>query len=309
MSLQSRIASELLLSPQFVSLITRSASKRYKQYTIAKKSGGLRTIFHPSRELKALQRWLLGNVIQHWPVHSAAFAYRAHRGIKDNASVHKDNAYLLKLDFDTFFPSIRSDDLQLYLESGPSEALQWNDQDRKTFLSLVCRNGQLTIGAPTSPALSNAVCFVLDSRLAAWSSEHGITYTRYADDITLSCNRPGVLKDAPQFVESTLRNLAIPSGLRLNQKKTRNLSRRHRRMVTGIILTSTGEVSLGRGLKRKLRSLIYRHEMLSIPERSSLAGFLSYAVSIEPDLLNRLVLKFGPEIIDRVKLSPRASES
>jgi RNA-directed DNA polymerase len=301
MSLQSRIASELFLSPQFVSLVTRSASKRYKSYLIPKRTGGYRTIFHPARDLKALQRWLNVNVIATWTVHNAAAAYRLERSIRDNADLHKNSDFLLKLDFDSFFPSISAHDLRSYLESGPADQLQWNDHDIWTFLSIVCRNDQLTIGAPTSPMLSNVVCHELDCRLTAWSNERGVTYTRYADDITFSCNAPDLLKNAPKMVEDMLKDLPIPRNLRLNKLKPRNLSRKHRRVVTGIVLTPTGELSIGRHVKRKLRSLIHSYGDLSFEQRLALAGLLSYAVSIEPDLLNRLVLKFGPDLIQHAK--------
>jgi RNA-directed DNA polymerase len=304
MSLQSRMANELFLSTQYVSLLTRTASKRYKSYNIPKRRGGFRTIFHPSRELKALQRWLVFNVIAEWPVHPAASAYRQHRSIKDNAGIHRHNAFLLKLDFDSFFPSITADDIHRYLELGPAAELQWTGRDISTFLNIVCRNDQLIIGAPTSPSLSNALCFELDRRVAAWAAERGIAYSRYADDIALSCNQPDVLRTALAFVEDTLQLLPTPRRLRMNHAKTRHLSRKHRRVVTGIVLTPAGDLSLGRHRKRMLRSLIHSYQALSVEEKRSLAGLLSYAISIEPDLVNRLVIKFGAELVKKARTPP-----
>jgi RNA-directed DNA polymerase len=300
-SLQSQIAADLFLSAQYVSVVTRTASRRYKEYTISKRSGGLRTIFHPSRELKALQRWLLAKVISQWSVHNSASAYREGRGVKDNAAAHRSQPFILKLDFDTFFPSISVSDVKSFLEAGPAAAMQWGPRDIWTFNSLVCRNGQLTIGAPTSPALSNVLCFELDSRLSSWAAERDITYTRYADDITFSCGTPGRLKDAELFVEGTLKALQIPRGLNLNRAKTRHLSRKNRRVVTGLVLTPEGQLSLGRKIKRRLRSLIHSYGKLSATERRSLAGLLSYAIGIEPDLLNRLIIKFGPAVVEQAR--------
>lgn len=304
MSLQTRIANELFLSTQYISAITRSASKRYKEYEVPKRNGGWRTIYHPARELKALQRWLLTNVISGWPVHHSALAYRPNTSVKHNADLHRGNAFILKLDFDTFFPSISLHDVRAYVQAAPAEKLGWNKKDVNTFLSLVCRKGQLTIGAPTSPALSNAVCWELDNRLSAWAQERGAKYSRYSDDITLSSNVANVLSDAPEAVENILRNLPTPAALRLNNKKTRHLSRKHRRIITGIVLTPTSELSIGRAKKRKLRSLIHSYESLDDNGKKSLAGLLSYAVSIEPDLMNRLVIKYGPDLIERAARFP-----
>src|SRR5687768_18266936 len=105
MSLIGHIAHELLLTPSFVGAVARSASHRYKTYEIDKRGGGTRSIHHPSRELKALQRWLLKNVIADWPVHESATAYRPSSSIKANVSKHLKNKFLLKVDFENFFPS------------------------------------------------------------------------------------------------------------------------------------------------------------------------------------------------------------
>lgn len=92
----SQMAEALGLSITFVANLTKTASYEYKSYAIAKRDGGYRTICHPSRRLKALQRWLLLNVIDRLPVHNAAYAYRHGRSVFDNARVHASSRYLLR---------------------------------------------------------------------------------------------------------------------------------------------------------------------------------------------------------------------
>jgi RNA-directed DNA polymerase len=41
-------------------------------------------------------------------------------------------------------------------------------------------------GSPTSPTLTNILCTKLDRRLTGLANRFGVTYTRYADDITFS---------------------------------------------------------------------------------------------------------------------------
>lgn len=301
MSLIGHMASELLLTPEFIGAVSRSASRRYKSYQIDKRDGGKRLIHHPSRELKALQRWMLSTVISSWPIHEAATAYHPNGSIKKNISPHLKNRYLLKLDFQDFFPSITAADLRTLLGAGVSDQLGWTEPDIKVFLSIVCRNEQLTIGAPTSPALSNAVCFEFDTKLAQWATKHGASYTRYADDISLSCNTPNVLKDGVSAVDEIIKGLEAPKGLVLNTKKTRNLSKKNRRVVTGLIITDEATVSIGRETKRKIRALIHKFEELSETERQSLAGLLAHAFDVEPDLLNRLTIKYGHALVQRAR--------
>src|SRR2546425_637146 len=54
-----KMALELGIPINFVTSLSRTASHEYKTYGIPKRSGGTRIIHHPSRRLKALQRWLL----------------------------------------------------------------------------------------------------------------------------------------------------------------------------------------------------------------------------------------------------------
>ena len=121
----------------------------------------------------------------------------------------------------------------------------WGVEDRTLFAQIVCRFGRLTIGAPTSPALSNALCFALDSQLAALSLELGVTYTRYADDLFFSTTQRDVLGHLQGATAEILRALDCPAGLQLHEDKTRHSSKRGRRQVTGLVLGSDGQIHLG----------------------------------------------------------------
>jgi RNA-directed DNA polymerase len=112
---------------------------------------------------------------------------------------------------------------------------------------------------------------------------------------------PNVLKDIEPFVAATLRNLAYPTQLVLNEQKRLHSSKKGRRRVTGIVLPSSGGISLGRPIKRRIRGMVHRWAELTPAERRSLAGLLAYAQSVEPDLVNRLILKFGPGVVARAQ--------
>ena len=93
--------------------IIRTASSRYKNYTIAKRDGiGRRLISHPSPDIKFLQSWISENIFEIVPVHDAVMSYRKNLSIRDNASAHLDQNYLLKLDFRAFFTSIKANDVE-----------------------------------------------------------------------------------------------------------------------------------------------------------------------------------------------------
>jgi hypothetical protein len=83
-----RLTGELFLPTNYIARLAKSASHEYKEYLIPKHGGGARKIEHPSRRLKAVQKWLLANVVEAWPTHDAATAYRKGTSIWQNAALH-----------------------------------------------------------------------------------------------------------------------------------------------------------------------------------------------------------------------------
>lgn len=157
------------------------------------------------------------------------------------------------------------------------------------------------MGAPSSPGVSNALCFDLDAALAALASRHGVTYTRYSDDLFFSCDRPGVLRPIEDDVRKTAALHPPPHGLKINAKKTRHASKRGTRRVTGIVLGSDAKIHVGRPLKRKIRALVHRLDTLQTDERKKLAGYIAYVSSIDADFVNALALKYGSASVNKAR--------
>lgn len=297
MTLLYELSASLGLPMPFINGIARKASHAYKDFQIPKRSGGMRDVAHPARPLKALQRWLLRHVIGEWPVHDAVFGYVKGRSIQLNARRHAESRYLLRMDFESFFPSITARDVSHYLGTTPPGTAVWTDDDRRLFVQLVTREERLTIGAPTSPALSNALCYDLDRRCALLAADRNACYTRYADDMFFSAKAPNVLRDFPSAVADILSKIDIPAHLRVNATKERHSSRKGRRQVTGIVLTSEGRAVMGRTRKRFIRRQIHQYKALSIPERASLRGLISFAADVEANFINDLILKYGRDAV------------
>jgi Reverse transcriptase (RNA-dependent DNA polymerase) len=304
--LPQQMANSLGLPERVIQAFANKANHAYKTYFIDKRGGGFREIHHPSKELKALQRWLLHNVIMQWPVHSKAAAYRPNLGIANNAQEHVHSRYLLRMDFQDFFPSITEHDVRTYLERSDGGTKRWDSTDLDLFVALVCRHGCLTIGAPTSPALSNALCFELDRQLDLAANAREVTYTRYADDLFFSTTKTDILKSVPEVVVSILATLDLPAALLIRESKTRHSSKRGRRQVTGLVLRSDDVIGIGRKRKRYIRGLIHKFDLLSPSERRRLSGLLAFARSIEPDFINALIMKFGPERIGEAQKMQQA---
>lgn len=292
------MARSLSLTPRYIANLANTASHRYKHFTIAKASGGRRDIYHPAKPLKAVQRWLQSGVVDRLPLHNAAAAYRKGRNIADHARTHLKSRYLLRIDLADFFESITADDIAAYLADQTAILPKgWTAADTYLFVQLVCRDKRLTIGAITSPGLSNALCYSLDRILATQCAKADIVYTRYADDMFFSTLVPNLLGGMHTLVEETLKAVPYPASLKINPTKTRHSSLKRRRRVTGIVLSTQGGISLGRRFKRVIRSQIHRLDELAPRERTRLAGLLAHVKDIEPDFFNRLVLKYGEKVL------------
>jgi len=287
--------------------IAASAPFRYKHYRLPKRSGGYRDIYHPTPELKAIQWWLVSNIICELPVHKAVFSYRLKTGIRDHAAIHVGSRYFLRFDFVDFFPSIKYWDIHRLLIAAASDKRIDMDETAISLLGrLVCRapKGKKTsedtlalgIGAPSSPSLSNAILFSLDSTLFELSADRDVIYTRYADDLYFSTRHPRVLSKLAGEVTRTIAAQQSPR-LIINEAKTSSVSKKHRVQITGVVLTPSGDLSVGRTRKRFVRAQVHKYLLgrLDPGEIASLRGMIAFIRSVEPAFIERLTTKYSAD--------------
>ena len=277
--------------------LSLTASLRYKVYTIPKRTGGDRLIEHPSRGLKAIQRWIVQALFAQFPVHEAATAYRKGTGIKENAERHRQTKFTNRYDFSSFFPSFSQGRVVQYLsEQSKNLGIELTQRDLEFVGTIVCRNGRLTIGAPSSPAITNAMMFEFDRRMHEECQIRGLVFTRYADDIFASSFEPGKLEGLGALIVKSKRN--IPHlQLRMNHQKTAYLSKKYNRKVAGVVITPQHTLSIGRERKREIKALIHKWTKGEVePEKFYyLRGLFAFAIDIEPQFEARMIDKYGKQ--------------
>ena len=295
----------LLPHEELMSLI-RSAPHRYKVYSIPKRSPGqFRIIAQPAREVKALQYWVMKNMLGKFEVHPSATGYREGCSIADNAKPHTHGRFLLKLDFKDFFPSLKARDFKRYLKTNKAELDKESIEALCRILFWKPKGTQdlcLSIGAPSSPMLSNILMRDFDRRIFKFCSANHVTYTRYADDLTFSAERSHQLALVERAVVDLLNRLKSPA-LTINRKKTVRVSKRDARRVTGLVLTNDRKVSLGHEQKRTIRARVHHFatNRLDADETLKLRGMLNYVNSVEPAFVRRLRKKYGASTIRRLQ--------
>jgi len=279
-----------------------NGSNKYKVYSIPKRSHGKRIIAHPSKKLKNIQKYLLKVI--NFPNHTSAMAYEKGTSIKKNAIVHSKNQFLLKMDLAEFFNSITPEifwgAFSKHFKVEPTEIdtylinniLFWHRDNQELVLS---------VGAPTSPKISNFCMLEFDKIVFDFCQKSYITYTRYADDMTFSTNIREILFDIPNFIESLLFYL-FGSAISINYSKTVFSSKAHNRHVTGVTITNEGNLSLGRKRKRYIKHLIYQFTQSKIDKATTfhLKGLIAFASDIEPSFVISLKSKYGEVVLNEI---------
>lgn len=286
-----------------LTILASKAPKKYRVYYIPKRSGGFRVIAQPTKQLKKIQRVLVTHLEDLLPIHPSAMAYRNRISIKDNASLHKENSFLLKMDFQNFFNKIKP---EFFFSRLKSVNINLANHDKFLLRSfLFWKPGQkrsvthiLSVGAPSSPFISNFVMYDFDEAVNEWCRMHGITYSRYADDITFSTNKQNLLFSVPKIIKSFLAKHT--QGITINEAKTVYSSKAHNRHVTGVTITSEGKLSVGRKRKKHLSSLVHKYSLnlLNAEEILNAKGLMSHCINIESDFLLRMKRKYGQDIVD-----------
>ncbi|MEA3061670.1 MAG: RNA-directed polymerase [Sphingomonadales bacterium] len=159
--------------------------------------------------------------------------------------VHTGHKYLLSLDITSFFPSISVARVEQLLIS-----LGVESEVAKLVSKFVTIGGELPLGFPTSPAISNAIALPLDIELEALASNLGAAYSRYSDDLSFSSE--AALPD----VETVSRAIA-KHGFDVAQSKTRWSEIGQAHYVTGLSVSDPLQPHVPRKKKRRLRQELY----------------------------------------------------
>jgi RNA-directed DNA polymerase len=228
----------------------------YYSFEIPKKKGGFRKIQAPNADLLAMQQTLnfyfqaIYLNIKPKEVHGfivKPLGYECNHSIISNAAVHVNKKHVLNMDLKDFFPSISANRVRQILINH----IGIKDNQIADAIALLCTYKRaLPIGAPTSPVLANYACIEMDKELADYCLLQNIDYTRYADDLTFSCNE--FLTDE---IIHNLRMVISKHDFTINEKKFRLLSSKSKQTVTGI--TVNKKLNVDRTYIRNIRATLH----------------------------------------------------
>lgn len=263
-----------ITSDGYVENLMHSADCFYRQKFISKKNGKFRELTIPNNKLKTIQNIFKTELDFMYLSLKDPSAVGFIKGVspKFNARMHINKDFVYNADIFKFFDSIKFNEFEKMFRFWYAEADFKGGIDK--YLNIIRKYcfylNKLPQGAPTSPVLSNIFMTTFDvafkNQLILYDIIEDLTYTRYADDITVSFN----LKDSDSLsnfvknklnedydyskhkyevanifknrITNTINDLLKIRGLVLNRDKTDLRSIANRQSVTGICVNPKQEM-------------------------------------------------------------------
>jgi len=272
----------------------------YVHFRIPKASGGTRLIEAPNERLKEVQRKIVDVLTEEYHIlaHNSAYAYTRGRCAYDSLVTHqKKNArWFLKLDIKDFFPSISKEVLKEQLPKIYPLCNADSDTIGNLIDLAVNDKGVLPQGSPLSPLLSNLVMLEFDlkfSNTIRRFNKQSYVYTRYADDMLISCPYTFKYEDIIVVVEELFREFNLP--FTIARHKVRYASSAGRNWNLGLMYNHEQKITIGSKRKKELHSL-FNSFVVEYPwdkqSTRELMGKFAYLKNVEPEYADTLVNKY-----------------
>lgn len=241
-------------------LYVKTTASYYTTFSIPKKNGEIRIIHAPSSDLKSIQQKLSNVLYEHQKFlctknnikSNVSHAFEKSKNIITNARIHRNKCFLLNLDLKDFFDSFHFGRVSGFFEKNNSFLLP---HDVAIIIAqLVCYNGRLPQGAPTSPIITNLICQILDMRLLKIAKRYKLDYTRYADDLTFSTNDVYFKNTKENFINEITAEISR-AGFSINDAKTRFIFKDSRQEVTGLVVNN--KLNINRDYAKKTKAMAH----------------------------------------------------
>jgi hypothetical protein len=188
-----------------------------------------RTVYDTSDGYKTLLRVINKKISQKAVLPMGVLGGVAGKTIDDMVTIHCGREALFILDFEKFFPNIKSGMIFKFFKRA-----KCSNEIAEILTDLVTFNGFLPQGFPTSTMMANLIAYDLDIEHLKIAEKYDLVRTRWVDDIVFS-GRQANIKDAIRFIIGTVQS----HGFIVNKNKTKFVPRdardeRKKPIVTGL---------------------------------------------------------------------------
>ena len=181
---------------KFEEMLQRSDEERFKKSAVPKKNGvGFREVFCPAWDLRILlrkfnSRFFANPDVLVWQSFLYGCVPNGHHesDVRDYvacAAAHIGARSILKVDIRNFFSSISEEWVRKVFQL----TLKFPRPVARDIAKLNCVDGALVQGSPCASYIAAAIFREDEAKLVRRLATKGYRYTRYVDDITISCRR------------------------------------------------------------------------------------------------------------------------
>ncbi len=291
--------------------------KLYKTHYKRKSSGGLRRMDEPCEFLKDFMKRFVNLFVNDFNLlfPCSSYAYVPGKNTKELVKVHKGNKLILHYDLKDFFRNCSFESIMTAMEKVyPFCVLDTTYLEPIVRVCMYDFGGKVGLaqGAPSSPFLSNVLMIPFDYYVTNDMGRYH--YTRYADDIFVSFDNPYKAKRDFTNTKKTLitrLNMCLPSQ-KLNNKKCKyyDLYYSNGCWITGIMLNSNGDITIGHNNKQILKATIFSFLMdykngktWNKKETQKMQGKVAHYEYIEPEYVKMIIAKYEEKTGVRFKQS------
>jgi hypothetical protein len=155
-----------------------------------------------------------------------------------------------------------------------------------SLCSLACLDGELPQGTPLSPLITNWLMVPIDyhiNKMLNSLDDNFYTYTRYADDMLISCRHKFDTNEVISLVKALLLEMQTP--FEIKDEKTRFGSKAGRNWNLGIMYNKDDNITIGYRRKRRIKTMLFQFFQghRDYEYVLELNGELAYLKNIEPD--------------------------
>lgn len=260
-------------STKFVNAMVQGNKKYYREFSIPK-GRKKRKIQAPRVALKVIQKWFGHHLCNALEFDEHLYGFIPGRSAVGAASQHCGARWVYSIDIEDFFPTTTAPVVAEALAR-----LGYSQKALELIVPLCCYGEVLAQGAPSSPVLANLSMTEPDSRLVALANQHGLTYTRYADDMVFSGG-----EDVPENLVAQVADTFEGSCWSISEQKSHLADSQHgQRLKVHGLLVDGDRPRLTRGYRNRIRA--YRHllatERVREEDKKRLEGHVKYAESVE----------------------------
>lgn len=266
--------------------------KYYRTVAIPKRGGkGFRILNIPGEPLRSFQQAILANLLYKMEVSEAAHCGVPGRSIMTNVHEHRYSSFFLRTDFKDAFPSVTKG-MVLRVLMGQLERLGAGGVENwaNVLTRIVTIDRGLPQGAPTSPFMLNLACRGLDEDILDFLRGRRTSYSRYADDITIS-SWYEISEKERERIFGTIRKHGFKPH---RQKTTYRSGSAIAPRITGIVLKPSleeylsRETTIPRAEVERYRAIIHQDTLDPEADDSRVNGIIAWSRMVLGEIHPRL---------------------